>query len=365
MNSNVVNVETRNMEPQAGSVLYIDIFVDESDLKSCVVSLLKKLRPHWKHTDIKLKFFTEGITNMLIGCYTDESMEDIILVRVYGKKTELFVDRENEVRNFRILHSHSCGPELYCTFQNGICYEFVKGTVLDKWLVREPTIYRLVAMEMARIHSIKPENGHPVKPVLWKKLSTYLSLINASMIDSRVSEWFQREVPSFDIIASEIEALKKQLSEIKSPAVLCHNDLLCKNIIYNKAKGFVKFIDYEYSGCNYQAYDIGNHFNEFAGVSDVNYKLYPSQELQRDWLATYLETYKQCNSMEPTVTDLEVNKLYVQVCKYALVSHFSWGLWALLQSRYSTIDFDFLTYAVSRFNYYFKKKNETLAMQFP
>ncbi|MGH0121241.1 UNVERIFIED_CONTAM: hypothetical protein FKN15_025948 [Acipenser sinensis] len=153
---------------------------------------------------------------------------------------------------------------------------------------------------------------------------------------------FQREVPSFDIIASEIEALKKQLSEIKSPAVLCHNDLLCKNIIYNKAKGFVKFIDYEYSGCNYQAYDIGNHFTEFAGVSDVNYKLYPSQELQRDWLATYLETYKQCNSMEPTVTDLEVNKLYVQVCKYALVSHFSWGLWALLQSRYSTIDFDFL-----------------------
>ncbi|MGH0132495.1 UNVERIFIED_CONTAM: hypothetical protein FKN15_053941 [Acipenser sinensis] len=115
-------------------------------------------------------------------------MEDIILVRVYGKKTELFVDRENELRNFRILHSHNCGPELYCTFQNGICYEFVKGTVLDKWLVREPTIYRLVAMEMARIHSIKPENGHPVKPVLWKKLSTYLSLINASMTDSRVSE---------------------------------------------------------------------------------------------------------------------------------------------------------------------------------
>ncbi|RXM34474.1 Ethanolamine kinase 1 [Acipenser ruthenus] len=98
---------------------------------------------------------------------------------------------------------------------------------------------------------------------------------------------------------------------------------------------FVKCIDYEYSGCNYQAYDIGNHFNEFAGVSDVNYNLYASHDLQRDWLATYLETYKQCNSMELTVTDLEVNKLYVQVCKYALVSHFSWGLWALLQARYS------------------------------
>lgn len=29
--------------------------------------------------------------------------------------------------------------------------------------------------------------------------------------------------------------------------------------------GNVKFIDYEYAGYNYQAYDIGNHFNEFAG----------------------------------------------------------------------------------------------------
>lgn len=27
----------------------------------------------------------------------------------------------------------------------------------------------------------------------------------------------------------------------------------------------MQFIDYEYSGYNYLAYDIGNHFNEFAG----------------------------------------------------------------------------------------------------
>lgn len=32
--------------------------------------------------------------------------------------------------------------------------------------------------------------------------------------------------------------------------------------------GSVKFIDYEYSGYNYQAYDIGNHFNEFAGTCE-------------------------------------------------------------------------------------------------
>lgn len=30
--------------------------------------------------------------------------------------------------------------------------------------------------------------------------------------------------------------------------------------------GHVRFIDYEYSSYNYLAFDIGNHFNEFAGL---------------------------------------------------------------------------------------------------
>lgn len=33
------------------------------------------------------------------------------------------------------------------------------------------------------------------------------------------------------------------------------------------SSGHVRFIDYEYSSYNYQAFDIGNHFNEFAGLS--------------------------------------------------------------------------------------------------
>lgn len=34
--------------------------------------------------------------------------------------------------------------------------------------------------------------------------------------------------------------------------------------------GHVRFIDYEYSSYNYQAFDIGNHFNEFAGLLNHN-----------------------------------------------------------------------------------------------
>lgn len=56
------------------------------------------------------------------------------------------------------------------------------------------------------------------------------------------------------------------------------------------------------------------------GVNDVNYSLYPSQELQRDWLLAYLESFKRSTGREATVTKAEVMQLYVQVCKFSLVS---------------------------------------------
>lgn len=46
-----------------------------------------------------------------------------------------------------------------------------------------------------------------------------------------------REVPSFETLSAEMESLKRHLSQIDSPTVLCHNDLLTKNIIYNHNEG--------------------------------------------------------------------------------------------------------------------------------
>lgn len=78
-----------------------------------------------------------------MGCSVDPRQDSgCLLVRLYGRMTELYVNREREVEMFQLLHSHGCGPQIYCTFQNGICYEFVPGTVLDHTLVRQPPIYR-------------------------------------------------------------------------------------------------------------------------------------------------------------------------------------------------------------------------------
>lgn len=47
--------------------------------------------------------------------------------------------------------------------------------------------------------------------------------------------------------------------------VFAHNDLLLGNILVDENTDEVRFIDYEYAAYNFQAYDIGNHFAEYAG----------------------------------------------------------------------------------------------------
>ncbi|KAL6459573.1 hypothetical protein MHYP_G00313320 [Metynnis hypsauchen] len=354
-----------------------NVTVDEHDFRPGALRLIQQLRPSWKPEEVNMKSFTDGITNKLIGCYVGDALQEVVLVRIYGNKTELFVDRENEVKSFRVLQAHRCAPRLYCTFNNGLCYEFLEGMALEPEHIRSPSIFRLIARQLAKYHAIHAHNGWVPQSDLWLKMGKFFSLVPTHFEDPDKNQRLSSEVPSVACLREELVWLQQNLSKLDSPVVLCHNDLLCKNIIYRQAGGSergstdangpgnVKFIDYEYAGYNYQAYDIGNHFNEFAGLNEVDYSLYPERSLQLQWLRAYLEAYKEYKQQGTQVSNTEVEVLYVQVNRFALASHFFWGLWALIQAQYSTIDFDFLGYAVLRFNQYFKMKPEVTALKFP
>ncbi|XP_062851721.1 ethanolamine kinase 1 [Trichomycterus rosablanca] len=342
-----------------------NVTVDEQDYRPGALQLIKELRPNWKPSEVKMKSFTDGITNKLIGCYVGGTLQDVVLVRIYGNKTELLVDRGNEVKSFRVLQAHHCAPRLYCTFNNGLCYEFLEGMALEPEHIRNPAIFRLIARQLAKYHVIHAHNGWVPQSDLWLKMGKYFTLIPTGFKDLEKNQRLNSDVPSVACLREELVWLQHSLSKLGSPVVLCHNDLLCKNIIYQQKGGHVKFIDYEYAGYNYQAYDIGNHFNEFAGLNEVDYSLYPTRRLQLQWLRAYLEAYKEYKEYGTEVSNKEVEVLYVQVNRFALASHFFWGLWALIQAKYSTIDFDFLGYAVLRFGQYFKIKPEVTALTFP
>lgn len=159
-----------------------------------------------------------------------------------------------------------------------------------------------------------------------------------------------------------MDEILKVLYTINSPIVFCHNDLLMKNIIYDQLTDQLYFIDFEYSAFNFLSFDIANHFCEYSGQDPFDLNLYPSKEHQLNWIAEYLKIYDQLNNRKQAIDEERIEQLYVQICKCSLASHLLWGSWALLQSQYSTIDFDFVKYAKARLNAYLVYKDKFLNM---
>ncbi|KAH9383414.1 hypothetical protein HPB48_024656 [Haemaphysalis longicornis] len=268
--------------------------------------------------------FTDGITNQLVACWPahgggkgeggggELGGEETVLMRVYGQRTELFIDRSAEVLNMRLLHAHGLAAPLHCAFRNGLCYGFNPGRVADTALVRDPHVSRLIAQTLARMHS-------EARPSLFPTLHKYLSLVPTHFDDLEKNHRFVSSIPSKGELEREVSLLEAHLSGLGSPVVFCHNDLLVKNIIYQQELDRVIFIDFEYADNNYQALDIGNHFCEFGGVEKFDSSLYPEREFQLRWLRHYLDEWHRLAGRGEAASPRDVELLYVQVNKFALV----------------------------------------------
>lgn len=146
-----------------------------------------------------MQIFTDGCTNKLIGCCipkhnnNDEiSLDDgdnlchyeVILIRIYGKNTEVLIDRHKEIENFKSLHKYGFAPKLLATFSNGLAYEYTNGKPLSKSDVYEEEVWRKIAQRMAEMHRdiacnrTDDLNATP-QPVLWTKIYRMFDLIPA------------------------------------------------------------------------------------------------------------------------------------------------------------------------------------------
>ncbi|XP_014212570.1 ethanolamine kinase 1 [Copidosoma floridanum] len=332
---------------------HFSISICENDIINGAMEIVKLLRPMWPSDQLLHKIFTNGISNKLVGIWCGDKYNEMVLVRVYGHKTDLLIDRKQEIRNIRALHKAGHTHSIYATFDNGLAYEFIEGDTLTVDTVRKPEIYKLVAQRMAEMHLLQSSTDqNQSEPIIWRKTEKFMQLMPKSFDDPEKRKKFEKLIKPHSSLLHEYQTLKENLSRMDSPVVFCHNDLLLTNILYNQKENKVTFIDFEYAAYNNQAFDIANHFAEFAGVDNPDFSLYPDEELQKSWLKIYLRTYKNIED----VSEDEIAKLYKQVKQFVLMTHFFWGCWSLIQSQYSHIDFDFLEYAALRFNEYFRRK---------
>ncbi|CAF2667776.1 unnamed protein product [Rotaria sp. Silwood2] len=312
-----------------------------SNVSTEIYSLINSIRPDWTPLNTRLVTFTEGLTNIILGLFDTRTLDDeskTLIIKIYGAQTELFIDRQAEINAMRVSSEHGVfSQRVLIQFNNGIIYEYASGKPCSRENVRKENIARLIATKLAQFHNIPSEKTE--KPYIILSLRRFIQLLNASSID-------------LSSIRADIDTIEECIlprlisnAEFGKDLVLCHNDLLVKNIIYNEKTQSISFVDFEYTHINYALFDIANHFVEYAGVDNADFSIYPSRDEQKKWLKIYF----QVRGMNQQIID---DNLCHLIDKFSALAHLIWALWALIQAQISHLDFDYVNYANLRLDRY-------------
>jgi len=281
---------------------------------------------------------------------------DAVLFRVYGAKTEVIIDRELENKIAAYLTQRGFGARVFGGVRNGRVEEWLSGSSLKPNDMLRGDLMPKIGAKLAEMHAL----DMPVSrnPSVWLTMEKWLEVALTVSFDEpeRQAAYKALDLPT---IKREIMALKAKLMLVDSPVVFSHNDLLSGNIMYDADTDKVTLIDYEYSAYNYRGFDIGNHFCECCGF-DCDWSQFPDKQKQFTFLRGYLS--HALKVPQDQVPESALNDLYYEVGPWALAPHLFWGIWAVVQARFSPIDFDFLNYAKLRLGGFFQMKADALKM---
>ncbi|GAB1212616.1 hypothetical protein ATERTT37_001760 [Aspergillus terreus] len=390
------------------SLRYIAQSYNHADSQASALRLVLTLNPHWEGPGNNIEFvrFTDGITNTLLKIInrkpglTDEQIDnEAVLMRAYGNHTEILIDREREMRSHALLASHGLAPPLLARFQNGLLYRFIRGRpATNQDLVKAPT-WRGVARRLGQWHAVLPihnavkspvsttdsavqpvdatSTGHqptdeaefsPIQPRqpgpnMWTVLQKWVLALPSATEEQR-SRRLQ--------LQKELERAVSELDDGKglgeNGLVFAHCDLLCANVITLPSSdgtatssedeaATVQFIDYEYATPSPAAFDIANHFAEWAGY-DCDFNMMPTRAVRRQFLTEYVNSYTHFKGLPESSQKAIVDQLFDDVDRFRGIPGLYWGVWALIQAQISQIDFDYASYADLRLSEYYAWRRE-------
>ncbi|KAL6962542.1 Phosphotransferases with an alcohol group as acceptor [Sarracenia purpurea var. burkii] len=325
-----------------------------------LMKLLSSLASNWgdviEPNVLKVAHLSGAMTNEVYRISWPTKMANdsrTVLVRIYGEGTELFFDRDDEIRTFECLSKHGQGPRLLGQFPAGRVEEFIHARTLSAHDLRDPVISAMIAAKLREFHNL--DMPGPKTVVLWDRMRNWLSEAKSLCTPEQAKEF------CLDALEEEIYVLEKELWGNYQDLGFCHNDLQYGNIMINEEETkSITIIDYEYASYNPVAYDLANHFCEMAANYHtetphiLNYDAYPGQEERERFLRAYL-SYE---GNQPS--DAKVQQLVDDAEKYTLANHLFWGLWGIISAHVNHIEFDYMEYTRQRFQQYWLRKPQLL-----
>jgi thiamine kinase-like enzyme len=128
----------------------------------------------------------------------------------------------------------------------------------------------------------------------------------------------------YDDFGQQVRRLRAALAERPAGTVPCNNDLLAANILDDGSRLWL--IDFEYSGNNDPCFELGNLASE--------------SHLSADTLAALVTHYFGRHSRHKVA----------RAQLYGVLANYGWTLWAAIQAATSTIDFDFWSWGMDKYD---------------
>lgn len=395
------------------------------DLLSRVPGFFHSLSPSSPHhtATATISRISGAMTNLVFLATTQNTQHNQkVIIRVFGAGGLLF-SRHQERGMFLTASRLGIGPRCLLEFGNGRVEEYIPGSPASAVTLRQPAVATAIATALAKFHTSmlcalpgireesKPTQGDgdgedPSRrcddsgdsDALWGRLRGWL----ATAVDTAPDE--------SSLLGITKEATMEEIDEMQGNAsraglhpwlAFCHNDLQYGNVLLlleheeeaptTTTTAIARLIDYEYSAVTDIGFDVSNHFCEYA--ADYHH---PSSEdgTVLDWRrgATEEEKIHFCTSyIHALMTHHPEDALTRRILSSSLssgsvppteaaaaaahslvqranvlepLSHLKWGLWALIQSNASDVDFDYLGYARQRLQKYLETKQQLLVTEF-
>ena len=284
--------------------------------------IVAELMPEWKDYDIDVSVLSGGITNKL---YKAKCKIGEVAIRVYGDKTEMFIDRDAEASALKQMADAKISSKLvkYLPEQNITIIEFTPGYALKNSDFIKDDLRETIIDPIRRIHSSGAKINklfNPYKQCV--KMYDILNNLNVSFPEFKIDE-----------IIPKLNLLIEKINIPENKYVITHNDLLADNFIVvdeNYKDKFEKplyIIDWEYAGMGPKYYDIADMFQEILVPRDAEIKI--------------VESFCEGKNFEETLYYCDMFKPFPDIY---------WFLWSLIQLTVSKIKFDYYTYGETKYN---------------
>ncbi len=266
--------------------------------------------PEWAGRTVEATPIPGGLTNPNVRIVVDGTP---YFVRIPGPSTDLLaVDRANEAHNTRAAAEAGVGPRVvhHLPELDVLVLEWLPARTMSNASLAAAGMPTRIAQTLRRLHA-GPRFALDFDMV---DLShRYLDV--ADRVGATVPIGYREHLVLVPLIAAALAARPL-------PSAPCHNDLLAENYLDDGARLWI--VDYEYSGNGDPTFELGNTCQELG---------FDDRRVEELCAAYFGEASPE---------------LLARMRLQMIMSDVGWTLWAAIQARVSTIDYDFTGWAEER-----------------